>query len=114
MMPEWVKRSLLCALASLACGTAFARPGPAEQAPAQGEEYRRYEAPAQGGGDDRRERYRSLREDMMRQSAPQRAGERAQQYRDAPAEPGLRRLSPEERQQLRRDVRDAGRDVYGR
>ncbi|MFT4172290.1 MAG: hypothetical protein QM639_07005 [Rhodocyclaceae bacterium] len=111
MMPGWVKRSLLCALASLAGGAVLARPG--EQPPAQAEEYRRYEAQPSERGDDRRERYRSLREDMMRQSAPQRAGERPPP-REAPAEPGLRRLSPEERQQLRRDVRDAGRDVYGR
>lgn len=80
---------------------------------------------------ERRERMRALREEMQR-SQP-----RPQPYRDdearrmpperrefirQPLPPssreadgareGLRRLSPEERRELRRQLRDAGRDVY--
>ncbi|MGC3965551.1 MAG: hypothetical protein QM803_20120 [Rhodocyclaceae bacterium] len=98
------RRLLLCVMTVLAWPSAvLARPdngGPPQDDPQRAQ-----------GNDDRRDRYKALREDMMRQSAPQRGAQ--QQYRDS-GEPGLRRLSPEERQQLRRDVRDAGRDVYGR
>lgn len=78
----------------------------------------------------RRERMRNIREDMQRQQdgwpggyAP-RGGEGRQGYAPGPfygfegdsfAEPdgrGRRRLSPEERQRLRRDLRDAEREVY--
>ena len=38
-------------------------------------------------------------------------GQRPTSPSDA-AEPGARRLSPEERRQLRRDVHEAGRDLY--
>jgi hypothetical protein len=78
---------------------------------------------------ERRERMRALREEMLRaQPRPQlyredearRMPER-REFTRPPAPPparesemreGLRRLSPEERRQLRRQLHDAGRDVY--
>ncbi|MFA9439574.1 hypothetical protein ACDA63_08055 [Uliginosibacterium sp. sgz301328] len=99
------RRLLLCVLTVMAWpGAVLARPDNGG-APPQDDSRR-----AQGE-EGRRDRYKALREDMMRQSAPQRGPK--QQDRES-SESGLRRLSPEERQQLRRDVRDAGRDVYGR
>lgn len=76
----------------------------------------------------RQERMRNIRQDMQRQWAPprqmempRRAGEgrtaQPQDYEMQGAEPpadqrGLRRLSPEARQQLRRDLREAAREMY--
>ncbi|HEX5127515.1 MAG TPA: hypothetical protein VFW00_12295 [Rhodocyclaceae bacterium] len=74
---------------------------------------------------ERRERLRELREDVQRQahwphqlqrSVPPepRGDEMARSGREVPPgpPPAMRRLSPEERRQLRRDVRDAANEVY--
>jgi hypothetical protein len=46
--------------------------------------------------------------------AEQRPEQRSEQFssREGPAQDGGNRLSPEERRQLRRDVHEAGRDLY--
>jgi hypothetical protein len=48
--------------------------------------------------------------------APQRAAGNPAPQRDtrAPGEPDRSRMSPDERRQLRRDVQDAGKDIYQR
>lgn len=61
--------------------------------------------------DLRRERLRDLREQMLR-DAPPRPTRFEQEGRPPPQEP-MRKLSPEERRQLRQDLRNAGRDLYG-
>ena len=82
----------------------------------------------QNGFAERRERLRALREEMLRNQL------RSQPYRDEnahrispdrgddarpPLPPsreaeGFRRLSPEERREFRRQIHEAGRDVYHR
>ena len=65
---------------------------------------------------ERRERLRALREEMLRNQP------RPQPYRDEDAhrispdhrDDGFRRLSPEERREFRRQIHEAGRDVYHR
>jgi hypothetical protein len=88
--------------------------------------------PGRGDGDadwiaQRRERMRNFRQDMQRQFPEDVGRAQGAQPEDPrlrrppemdrnPAENndlrGLRRLSPEERQRLRRDVRDAAREAY--
>lgn len=46
------------------------------------------------------------RPDLRQPNGPSQPG------RPADAEPGGRRLSPEEREQLRQDIRDNGRQIY--
>ncbi|NTV09292.1 MAG: hypothetical protein HGA47_00770 [Zoogloea sp.] len=48
-----------------------------------------------------------------RQFEPPRFAPEPQRTNDAEEQRGGRRLSPEERRQLRRDIHDAGRDIYG-
>lgn len=52
------------------------------------------------------------RADFQRSSAPQFDAQQGLQPRQEFAPPG--RLSPEERRQLRRDIHDAGRELYRR
>jgi len=82
---------------------------------------------------ERRERIRALREEMQqlhqqrqnnagrlmpqRESGEELRRERAEQLRPLPLPPsqetgGLRRMSPEERRALRRQLHEAGRDLY--
>lgn len=63
-------------------------------------------APAYADREDRRE--------QRRQRTPQQEQEAPQRAEREPREVERRgRLTPEEREQLRRDVRDAGRGIYG-
>lgn len=61
-----------------------------------------------GGGFQVQQRPHSPQGDRQFQQAPRRQD--AQPYPQGPQ--GPQRMSPDERRQLRRDLRDAGRDVY--
>ncbi len=67
-------------------------------------------APFDSGAD-----FRSFMQNQPSRPEPQREAERPAPQRDtrAPGEEADRaRMSPEERRQLRRDIQDAGRDIY--
>ena len=60
--------------------------------------------------------FRPLVQDQRSRPEPQRATDRAEPQRAmrAPGETDRGRMSPDERRQLRRDIQDAGKDIYHR
>ena len=65
---------------------------------------------------DQEMRFRPLIQTPSPQPEPQRAAAPPVPPRDtrAPAEADRGRMSPDERRQLRRDIQDAGKDIYRR
>jgi hypothetical protein len=93
--------ALVLALA-LAAPAAFAQPGP--PGPGQGQGPREFRGPPPGYEGQRREDWHGGRgQDPQRQ----------EQWRQREMEGRQQRMSPEDRQDLRRDIRNHGRDVYG-
>jgi hypothetical protein len=95
-------KALALALAAallLPPGTALAQPGPPGQGP------REFRGPPPGQEMQRRDEWRGQ---GWRHDA-----ERRDEYRQREMERRQQWMSPEDRRDLRRDIRDHGRDVYG-
>lgn len=58
--------------------------------------------------------FRPLVQDQRPRPGPQREAERPAPQREqrGPGEAGRGRMTPDERRQLRRDIQDAGKDIY--
>lgn len=97
------KRIIGCFAVALACVVAIPA-GAADFWPGQG--YQLARRGDGGRGDDYRQGGRQSRDDGRQQNY-----QRGQRDDDRGAQRG-QRMSPEERRQLRRDVRDAGREIY--
>lgn len=69
-------------------------------------------SPAAAGPFDREMGFRPFAQDRRPRQEPQR--EAARPAPRAPGEDDRGRMSPDERRQLRRDIQDAGRDIYQR
>ncbi|MBE0621921.1 MAG: hypothetical protein IH605_15110 [Burkholderiales bacterium] len=69
---------------------------------------------AAAGPDERGTGLRPLLQDQRSRPGPQRGADRAAPQRDARGtdQDERGRMSPEERRQLRRDIQDAGKDIY--
>lgn len=72
--------------------------------------------PAAAGPFEREMGFRPFAQDRRSRPEPQREAARPAPQRDsrAPDEVDRGRMSPDERRQLRRDIQDAGRDIYRR
>lgn len=92
------------------CGEALARGDGSRDRGGPAQYERQYERERQR---DPRDEYRVIREQLRQNPYPSRNSDRGRNDDDRRS-PSLRRLDPQDREQLRRDMREAARDHYRR